>query len=42
MYGPLIEVLGSSKTDEELRQDLEDSLKDLTHKADLYCGRNGV
>ncbi|OJW50595.1 MAG: hypothetical protein BGO67_05840 [Alphaproteobacteria bacterium 41-28] len=39
MYGPLIEVLGSTKTDEELRQDLEDSLKNLTQKADLYCGR---
>ncbi len=38
IYGPLIEVEGSTKTDEELRQDLEKSLKELTHKADLYCG----
>jgi len=39
MYGSMIEVAGSSKSDEELRQDLEDSLKELTQKADLYCGR---
>ena len=38
IYGPLIEVVGSTKTDEELRQELEDSLKELTRKADLYCG----
>lgn len=39
IYGPMIEVLGSSKSDEELRQQLENSLKDLTRKADLHCGR---
>jgi lysophospholipid acyltransferase (LPLAT)-like uncharacterized protein len=39
MYGPLIDVAQSSKSDEELRQDLENSLNDLTQKADLYCGR---
>lgn len=41
IYGPLIEVLNSSKSDEELRQELENSLKDLTRKADHYCGQNG-
>lgn len=39
MYGPPIETANSSKSDEELRQALEDSLKDLTQKADLYCGQ---
>lgn len=39
MYGPLIEVAESPKSDEELRLELEVILKDLTHKADLYCGR---
>lgn len=39
IYGPMIEVAGSLKSDEELRQELEDSLKNLTRKADLYCGR---
>jgi lysophospholipid acyltransferase (LPLAT)-like uncharacterized protein len=39
MYGPLIEVAESPKSDEELRQELETTLKNLTHKADLYCGR---
>lgn len=39
MYGPLIEVEKSLKSDEELRQELEVTLKDLTRKADLYCGR---
>ncbi len=38
LYGPVIEVVGSVKSDEELRQELENSLKDLTYKADLYCG----
>ena len=38
MYGPMIEVANSPKSDEELRQELENSLKDLTQKADLYCG----
>ena len=39
MYGRMIEVAGSPKSDEQLRQELENSLKDLTRKADLYCGR---
>jgi lysophospholipid acyltransferase (LPLAT)-like uncharacterized protein len=39
MYGPLVEVAGSLKSDEELRLDLETTLKELTRKADLYCGR---
>lgn len=38
IYGPMIEVAGSPKNDESLRQELENSLKDLTRKADLYCG----
>ncbi|MBS0271059.1 MAG: lysophospholipid acyltransferase family protein [Proteobacteria bacterium] len=37
IYGPLIEVANSLKSDEELRQELETSLRDLTQKADLYC-----
>ncbi len=39
VYGPLITVVNSSKSDEELRQELEDSLQALTLKADLYCGK---
>lgn len=39
IYGPLIEVANSSKSEEELRQELETSLKHITHKADLYCGQ---
>lgn len=39
IYGPMIEVAGSQKSDEELRKELEESLKDLTRKADLYCRR---
>lgn len=39
IYGPMIEVAGSPKSDEELRYELEESLKNLTEKADLYCGR---
>lgn len=39
IYGPMIEVRESGKKDEELRQALEDCLRDLTRKADLYCGR---
>lgn len=39
IYGPMIDVATSSKNDEELRQDLESILKDLTIKADLHCGR---
>ncbi len=38
IYGAPIEVIGSSKSDEELRQELEDALKALTRKADIYCG----
>ncbi len=41
MYGPMMDVASSPKSDEELRQDLEDILKDLTTKADLHCGREG-
>jgi lysophospholipid acyltransferase (LPLAT)-like uncharacterized protein len=39
MYGPMIEVADSEKTEEELRLELGNSLKDLTRKADLYCGQ---
>ncbi len=39
MYGPLVEVAESSRSDEELRQELEVVLKELTRKADHYCGR---
>lgn len=39
IYGPMIEVAGSAKNDEELRQELQESLIDLTRRADLYCGR---
>lgn len=39
IYGPLINVAGSSKTDEELCQQLENSLRELTVRADLHCGR---
>lgn len=39
VYGPLLDVAGSSKSDDELRQDLEEILKALTVKADRYCGR---
>ena len=38
-YGAPIEVMGSSKSDEELRQELEGALNDLTQKADAYCGQ---
>lgn len=38
IYGPIIKASTSSKNDEELRQQLEASLKNLTQKADLYCG----
>ena len=38
MYGTPIEVIDSSKSDEELRQELENTLKELTRKADIYCG----
>lgn len=39
IYGPAINVANSSKSDEELRQELENSLKSLTQKADQYCGQ---
>lgn len=35
--GAPIEVVGSSKTDEELRQELEAALNEATQKADLHC-----
>ena len=41
MYGPMIDPAQSSKSDEELRQELEKSLINLTQQADLYCGREG-
>ena len=41
IYGPMIEVADSEKSEEELRQDLENSLKDLTRRADIYCGQTG-
>lgn len=40
IYGPMIDVRASSKSDEELRQELEDSLKSLTAKADAYCNQS--
>lgn len=40
IYGPMIEVINSSKSDEELREELEKSLNDLTRQADLYCGHS--
>ncbi len=42
MYGPVMDVADSPKSDEELRQDLEDILKELTLKADHYCGREAL
>jgi len=39
MYGPMIEVTDSEKTEEELRVELENSLKELTRKVDLLCGQ---
>lgn len=39
IYGPMIDVTDSSKSDEELRQQLENSLKEITQKADHYCGQ---
>ena len=36
--GSGIKVADSTKSDEELRQQLENSLKKLTQMADLYCG----
>jgi lysophospholipid acyltransferase (LPLAT)-like uncharacterized protein len=39
IYGPLINVADSSKSDEELCQQLENSLRELTARADLHCGQ---
>lgn len=39
IYGPLINVAGSSKSDEELCQQLENALQELTARADLHCGQ---
>lgn len=39
IYGPLVKVANSSKSDEDLRQELENSLRNITQKADLYCGQ---
>jgi len=39
IYGPLIHVVDSSKSDEELCQELENALQELTQKADHYCGQ---
>ncbi len=39
IYAPMLDVARSSKTDEELRQDLENTLRDLTAQADRYCGQ---
>ncbi len=38
IYGPVFDVAGSSKSEEDLCQELETVLRDLTKKADLYCG----
>jgi len=40
IYGPLLEVTDPSKSDEDFRQQLENSLKDITQKADRYCGHS--
>lgn len=42
MYGPLIKVAESSETDEELCQQLEESLQELTQKADQRCGQRST
>lgn len=39
IYGPMIEVVDSPKSDEELRLQLEKSLEEITQKADLHCGQ---
>lgn len=41
VYGPMIDVAGSQKNDEELRQELENCLSDITRQADNYCGQRG-
>lgn len=42
IYGPVMNVSASSKTDEELQQDLETTLRNITQQADAYCGRKTV
>ncbi|HBG34716.1 MAG TPA: hypothetical protein DER04_07285 [Holosporales bacterium] len=37
-YGPLIDVSTASKSDEEIREELEKSLLNLTHQVDRDCG----
>ena len=37
----MINVKDSPKSDEELCQQLENTLNDLTQQADLYCGQEG-
>jgi lysophospholipid acyltransferase (LPLAT)-like uncharacterized protein len=37
IYGPMIDVHDSSESDEELRQQLEDSLRHITQQADHLC-----
>ena len=39
VYGPLLDIANSPKSDEELRQELETMLRDLTKQADLHCGQ---
>ena len=41
IYGPLLDVANSPKSDEEMRQDLETRLRELTQRADQYCGQEG-
>lgn len=37
LYGPLIDVANSSKNDEEIKEELENTLNALTQKADQLC-----
>ncbi|MDI9638201.1 lysophospholipid acyltransferase family protein [Geitlerinema splendidum] len=37
-YGPLIEVNDPTKSDEDIRVELEKSLRKITYEADLECG----
>ena len=37
VYGPLIDVANSSKSDEELKEELESSLNNITQNADQLC-----
>ncbi len=39
VFGPMIEATDSSKSEEELCEVLNKSLRDLTRKADLHCGQ---